>query len=169
MSELISALLQYTRIIRSENPFEKVDLNTEVQHVLSDLEFAIDESGASVEIAKFPDILGNRIQLRQLFQNLIGNGLKYVAPGVKPAIRVEAKIMNKALEISFVDNGIGIKPEHVERIFQPFKRLHKRNEYKGTGIGLALCKKIVEQHNGTISVKSEYGKGSAFVVQLPLT
>lgn len=169
MSDLISALLRYSRVTKSDDPFERLDLNEVIKDVLSDLELAIKDSGAKIEYEKLPVIDGDKFQIQQLFQNLISNSIKYVSAGVEPNIRIQTKkIKNGKIKIIFLDNGIGIKKEYYEKVFQPFKRLHTRDQYKGTGIGLSLCMKIVEKHGGKIYIESEYGKGSRFIIELPV-
>jgi light-regulated signal transduction histidine kinase (bacteriophytochrome) len=133
-----------------------------LQRALINLRGAIEESGALVTHDPLPAVLADEMQLTQLFQNLIGNAIKYQNPGI-PRIHVSAiKDSGKKWTFSVQDNGLGIDPQYFERIFGMFQRLHKREEFAGTGIGLAICKKIVERHGGNISVESQVGQGSTF-------
>jgi chemotaxis family two-component system sensor kinase Cph1 len=127
---------------------------------------AIDSAGASITRGPLPRIEGDAVQIGQLFQNLLANGLKF-SGGSAPVVRVEAQPSGAGWEFSFRDNGIGIAPEHRERIFLLFRRLHGRSEYPGTGLGLAICKRIVERHGGQIWVDSTPGQGSTFRFFLP--
>ncbi len=165
MRQLITDLLAYSRAGRSET-FGPVEVEECVRGSLANLKAALEESHATVEHQPLPEVCGDRTQLTQLFQNLIGNAVKYrgqQVPRVK--IRVEPKPGEWLFAIE--DNGIGIDPKYSERIFQAFQRLHTREEYAGTGIGLAICKKIVESHGGRIWVESEPGRGSTFFFTLP--
>lgn len=169
MSQLIRDLLQYTKILKSKDPFETVKLSTIVDDVLSDLEVVIEESAAEIMVADLPVMQAHPSQMRQLFQNLIGNAIKFVREGVKPMISIQSKkVDDQMFEITVTDNGIGIEDEFKEKIFQPFQRLHRRDEFEGTGIGLSVCQKIVERHGGTLDLESELGKGSQFIIRLPL-
>ncbi len=166
MQQLIDDLLTYSRAGRSEKPFAPVDCNDLLVQVTRALSAAIGESGARVSWEKLPVIKGDRTQLYQLFQNLIGNAIKFRGERV-PEIRIAAVAENAGgWRFTVEDNGIGIPSQHLERIFRIFQRLHTRREYPGTGIGLALCKRIVERHGGRIWVESEPGRGSRFIFQL---
>ncbi len=162
MQRLIQDLLTYSRVgSRGE---ELVDTSSEdaLEQALTNLRVAIDDSGALVTHDPLPTVRADETQLTQLFQNLIGNAIKYQSPGI-PKVHVGAtKNGSRHWLFSVKDNGLGIDPEYFERIFQMFQRLHKREEFEGTGIGLAICKKIVERHGGTISVESQPGQGSTF-------
>jgi PAS domain S-box-containing protein len=161
MGTLIKDLLNYSRLINdSEIPSADVDLNEALQWALDNVQTAIEESGASIHAGPLPTVRGDRVQLAQLFQNLIGNAIKYRGVDL-PDIRVSAVQNAGEWVLSVCDNGLGIDPAYHERIFGVFKRLHG-SEYPGTGIGLALCKRIVERHGGRIWVESEKGKGSTF-------
>jgi signal transduction histidine kinase len=146
-----------------------------VRMVISDLEVRIQERNGRVEAADLPVVFGDRGQLAQLFQNLIGNGLKFQKPGEGPLVKVssEAVILSDgsgagaAWRVTVEDNGIGFDEKYRERIFQIFQRLHGRSEYEGTGIGLAICRKIVERHGGVIAAHSSPGAGAKFVITLP--
>lgn len=168
MQGLINDLLTYSRVTTKAKTFEKVDLAEVCREVLSDLEARIMQSNARVEYKDLPVIEADPLQMRQLFQNLLGNALKFHREGVVPEVRVYTLQKNESLEIIFEDNGIGIADEYQERIFGVFERLHGRNEYEGSGIGLAICKKIVQRHNGIIEIQSQVGKGTKFIVILPL-
>ena len=133
-----------------------------LQQALHNLHSAITDSGAVVTHEPLPRVMADEIQLIQLFQNLVGNAIKYQSPGV-PRIQIAAARNGaKKWVFSVKDNGLGIEPQYFERIFGMFQRLHKREDFAGTGIGLAICKKIIERHGGTISVESQLGQGSTF-------
>lgn len=172
MQVLIHDLLTYSRVTTKAKPFERVDLSAVAHEVLSDLEVRVRETGGGVEIGQLPVIDADPMQMRQLFQNLIGNALKYHRPGVAPKVTVRdetvASLANGFCRICVEDNGIGFDEEYNERIFEVFQRLHGRDEYEGTGVGLAVCRKIVDRHEGRISARSVSGKGAAFTVALPL-
>ena len=166
MHQLISDLLTYSRVGTRGNPLIPVSCSLVVDRVLQDLTVAVSEASAVVTHDALPTVIGDETQLGQLFQNLIGNALKF--RGAKPP-RVDVSAMPNGTEWTFTvsDNGIGIAPEHAERIFLIFQRLHTRAEYPGTGIGLAVAKKIVERHGGRIWVESRPGEGSRFSFTLP--
>jgi len=166
MCRMIDALLNYSRISSQSMEHSVVDLNEAVQEALFMLSAAAEEKEASIEVDPLPSVHAARQLMVQLFQNLIGNALKYCKE--EPSIHVWAEKRGAHVEIFVSDNGIGIAEEHKERIFAPFERLHSRSEYEGTGMGLAICKKIVEGHGGDIGVRSTPGKGSVFSVTLPL-
>lgn len=170
MSQMIEGLLSYSRVSTKAKPSETVDLD-EVLKQLKELELAvlIEEKNVTVEVPQqMPDVNADPVQLRQLLQNLIANGIKYQPKDTSPKITVTARQTdNDMVRVEVTDNGIGIKPEDKEAVFEMFRRLHSRNEYEGTGIGLAVCKKIVERHGGQIGVESEYGKGSTFWFTVP--
>jgi PAS domain S-box-containing protein len=175
MRSLINDLLTFSRVTLKGRPFAKVDLQEVGREVVSDLEVAIQQGGGRVELGPMPTIQADPLQMRQLFQNLIGNGLKFHRPDAPPVVRVSAfEVFNKgeaqpiAYELRFADEGIGFEEIYLERIFQVFQRLHGRNEYDGTGMGLAICRKIVERHSGKITATSEPGKGSTFTITLPV-
>jgi PAS domain S-box-containing protein len=170
MSLLLQSLLAYSRVTTQTKPPVQVDLAKLVTEVVLDLEVPIHETRAQVEVGELPSIQADPGQMRQLFQNLIGNALKYHKDGEPPHVRVYSNsCWNGSCEIFVEDNGIGFEEKHVEKIFAPFQRLHGRSSsYKGSGMGLAICRKITERHNGTISARSSPGKGSTFTVSLPL-
>jgi light-regulated signal transduction histidine kinase (bacteriophytochrome) len=177
MQTLIQALLNYSRVTTKAEPFIPVDLKNVVQEVLIDLEMSIRGTGGDVEVGDLTSLEADPNQMRQLFQNLIGNALKFHRE--KPAVKVYGLPLDQAelkerssgggrYQIFVEDNGIGFDEKYLDRIFVPFQRLHGRGIYEGTGMGLAICRKIVERHGGTITAKSTPGKGSTFIVTLPM-
>jgi PAS domain S-box-containing protein len=169
MQHLIEALLQYSRISTRDHPHRPVKLATILGNVCSDLETRIEQLGAEITFSEMPTVMGDATQLEQLFLNLIGNALKYHKQDSPPRVEITAEFPDEnRVTIHVTDNGIGFKEQYLERIFRPFQRLHARNEYEGTGIGLALCDKIVRRHGGTIIATSKPGVGSVFSVTLPL-
>jgi len=168
MKELIKDLLTYSQLNQQTLSFEKISLNEVLDSVLKDFETTIAAKSATVSIDPLPSISGNFNRIRQLFANLISNALKYVKPDVHPIITVTADTHDDVVSIRVKDNGIGFLPEYKERIFGLFERLHSRNEFPGTGIGLAICKRIVEMHNGSIDAESVPGEYAEFHISLPL-
>jgi PAS domain S-box-containing protein len=167
MQELINDLLTYSRVGSRALELQSVDTGLVVDRVVADLAGAIEDSGGQVSHAELPTIRADAMQIQQLFQNLIANGLKFRRPDVPPEVLVSARRSTGAWTFAVSDNGIGIEPQYLERIFVLFQRLHSRAEYPGTGIGLAICKKIVERHAGTLTVHSEPGQGTTFEFTLP--
>ncbi|MEE3715225.1 PAS domain S-box protein [Tumidithrix elongata RA019] len=169
---LINDLLAFSRVTTKSKPFESVDLAEVLEGVLSDLEVRIEQTGATVEIDRLPVIDADPMQMRQILQNLIGNALKFQQEGVKPLIQVRSQIFQRYgqdwCEIRAIDNGIGFEQKYVDRIFQIFQRLHGRKTFEGTGIGLAICRKIAERHNGTLTAESEPDRGATFIFTLPI-
>lgn len=161
MQTLVKDLLDYSRTGRNIKR-EELDLNLLIENIVHDLDQVITDTGAQIQIEKLPTIHAAESDIRQLFQNLIGNAIKYQGLDSVPAISVKAEAKNEGWVFSVADNGIGIKSSHQERVFQIFQRLHTSEEFEGTGIGLAMCKKIVEQYNGQIWVDSTPGEGSTF-------
>ncbi len=189
MQTLINDLLAFSRIIRSSQPFTKVDLDAITREVLGDLEHRIEKTSARVEVGKLPTIEADPLQMRQLLQNLIGNALKFQAPGAVPMVKIDAQLVtreqireeavfknpppaadpeDKFCVLTVQDNGIGFDEQYLEKIFAVFQRLHGRGEYEGTGVGLAVCRRITDRHGGLITAQSKPGEGSTFVVILPL-
>jgi len=168
MQRLINDLLAYSRVGRKQRAFEPVDCAALLGRVCSDLQVALEESGAEVTHEGLPTLSGDPVQLGQLFQNLVGNAVKFHGQA-PPRVHVSAERREGGWLFSVRDNGIGIEPQYADRIFVIFQRLHGRGEYPGTGIGLAVCKKIVERHGGRIWVESEPGSGSTFRFTLPDT
>jgi light-regulated signal transduction histidine kinase (bacteriophytochrome) len=167
MNELIDGLLSYSRIPAGNQPLQRIDLKSVMSEVIQDLEVRIGETKGRVEVGELPFISADPLQMRELFQNLIGNALKYHRDGVPPVVVVSAERRNDTVEISVSDNGIGFDSKYQDRIFGIFQRLVGKNEFEGTGVGLAICKKIVQKHNGTISARGEPGRGATFTIRLP--
>ena len=168
MQQLIDDLLAYSRLTNPATPFQRVDLNEVVTEVLDDLEYVILEAAAEVAVDDLPVVEAGPTQMRQLMQNLLSNSLKFSRSGTPPRIRIAGRSgPNGQTTISIVDNGIGFDPKYDERVFGIFERLHGRGEYPGTGIGLALCRKIVERHGGTITAEGTEGEGATFTFTLP--
>ncbi|MGE0268674.1 MAG: CHASE domain-containing protein [Candidatus Omnitrophota bacterium] len=162
MQTLIEALLQYSRVGKKDTAFEEVDLNGVMAQVLADLDFSIKETHADIKVDPLPVLTVNRAQMVQLFQNLILNALKFREQDKAPVIAVACQKKTEHWQFSVKDNGIGIDPRFSDKIFVIFQRLHSNKKYPGTGIGLSLCKKIVENYKGRIWIESEPGKGSIF-------
>jgi light-regulated signal transduction histidine kinase (bacteriophytochrome) len=170
MNRLISDLLAYSRINTQERVFENVDCNIALSEALRHLQMAIRESNAVIQYDSLPTVKGMHLMLVQLFQNLVGNAIKFRERQRALVVRIEAVPNDQEgneWKFEVRDNGIGIAPENQERIFGIFHRLHRQQEYPGTGIGLAVCKRIVEQHGGKIWVESQPGTGSAFLFTIP--
>jgi PAS domain S-box-containing protein len=167
MRHLIDDLLTYSRVANEEPRREQVDLRALVDGVLVVLGPAIESAGATVVVGALPTLEAEPTQLRQLLQNLIGNAVKFHRPGVAPTVRVTARRTLGACVVTVADDGIGIPDADQERIFAMFTRLHRSDEYAGTGIGLAICRRIAERHGGRIYVESRVGEGSAFHTLLP--
>lgn len=162
MQRLIQDLLAYSRVGTKGKELLETSSEEALDQALLNLRGAVEESGALVTHDPLPAVLADEMQLTQLFQNLVGNAIKYQNPGV-PLIHVSAARNGETKWVfSVKDNGLGIDPQYFDRIFVMFQRLHKRDEFAGTGIGLAICKKIVERHGGNISVESQPGQGSTF-------
>lgn len=176
MSRLIEDLLTFSRIASQAKKFERVSLQDTLNGVLEDLYVTIESKGAKVDVDPLPAIEADPTQMRQLLQNLIGNAIKFVPPDRKPVIRVNARVFIPEIdlgdaswfELSVIDNGIGFDEQYIDRIFTPFQRLHGKDEYPGTGIGLSICRRIVEHHHGTIKAHSSPNQGATFIVKLPL-
>ena len=167
MQLLLSNLLLYSRINSRESPFTLVNFDKVFKDTIANLDTLLDEKKSIITHSQFPNVLGDEIQLTQLLQNLITNALKFTSPNRRPKIHISAILENKQWIFSVADNGIGIESQYFDKIFIIFKRLHTRTEYVGTGIGLALCKKIVEKHGGRIWLQSEIDKGTTFFFTLP--
>ncbi len=168
MQSLLTGLLEYSRVTTQANPFTRIDLNEIVSEVLSDLEIRIEMVGAEVRSATLPIVKADPVQMRQVFQNLIGNALKFYREQKQPLIEIEAVRDDGKLEIIVKDNGIGFENRYIDKIFAPFQRLHgKESRYAGTGMGLAICKKIIERHGWRITAESVPGEGSKFIIGLP--
>jgi PAS domain S-box-containing protein len=178
MRRLIDDLLTFSRVTTQQRPFARLDLGKLVREVVSDLDVRITQSGATVAVGPLPEIDGDPTQMRQLFQNLIVNGVKFHRPGVPPVVEVRGELLTRPARpgedepvpicrLSVRDNGIGFDEKYRERIFDVFQRLHGREQYEGTGVGLAICRKIAERHGGSITAHSRPGEGATFVVTLP--
>jgi light-regulated signal transduction histidine kinase (bacteriophytochrome) len=167
MQQLINDLLAYSRVGRQGKQFVPVNCNEALDRALGNLKMAIAESDAEITREPLPTVNGDLTLLTQLFQNLVGNALKF--RGEQPLkVHIEASRQGTDWQFSVSDNGIGIAPQDFERIFVIFQRLHGREKYPGTGIGLSMCKKIVERHGGRIWLESKLGKGTSFFFTLPV-
>jgi light-regulated signal transduction histidine kinase (bacteriophytochrome) len=176
MQTLVENLLEYSRVTTEAQPMTEVNLSDVAKGVLADLEDRIEESGGRVTIGTLPPLEADPLQMRQLLQNLIGNALKFRRADTPPIVIVSAGQRENVsgsdgatLHLTVEDNGIGFDQEYADKIFTPFQRLHTRDEYEGTGIGLAICRKIVERHHGTIAAHGTVGRGARFVVTMPMS
>jgi light-regulated signal transduction histidine kinase (bacteriophytochrome) len=169
MRALIGDLLAYSQIKTNAAAFAPTSLAAIVREVVADLETTISDTGGRIEVGTLPAIDADASQMRQLMQNLLSNALKFRRPDVAPVIKVSASISRDGVcTISVTDNGIGFKQEHDEKIFRMFERLHTRTQFQGSGMGLAICRKIVERHSGSIAATSTVGQGTTFTVTLPV-
>jgi signal transduction histidine kinase len=183
MQSLVDNLLEYSYVTKGVAQVEQVELNRTVKNVLEDLELEIQDKKARIVVPTLPTVQGNARQFEQVFQNLIGNALKYSRPGLVPNIEIIYKqvsgrevFSDKPLEvlsreyhfIEILDNGIGFEPVHADRIFKMFTRLHGNNDYEGSGIGLSIVQKVIESHNGFVWATSEPHTGSSFKLVLPI-
>ena len=172
MQTLINDLLEFSRVVTRARPFVTVDPARVIEEVLTDLEVLIESKSAIVEVGQIPQLSADPTQLRQVFQNLIVNALKFQVEGATPYVEIHSSpaILGSApgVRITVTDNGIGFDQQYAERIFAPFQRLHGRGEYGGSGIGLAVVRRIVERHAGTITAQSTPGHGATFTVLLPI-
>ncbi|MCY7358898.1 MAG: histidine kinase, partial [Rudanella sp.] len=179
MRELIKDLIDYSRTNAANWEFESVDLNDLLREVKEDLSELISEKAAIINASHLPTVSVIKFMFRQLFQNLISNSLKYQQPDLSPVVmviyqRVEpdfisSKASDEMHQLSFSDNGIGFDQSYSKRIFQLFQRLHGRSEYSGTGIGLAICHRIMQNHNGTITAEGSLNNGATFIMKWPVT
>ncbi len=181
MQTLIRELLGYSRINTKGLPFQKVDLSDVARNVMTDLDYLIEKTGARIEIGKLPVVEADPIQMQQLLQNLISNSIKFRKEDIPLVIKISStsykpehvdsskSIKPAYYEINFTDNGIGFDENYAERIFQPFQRLHARDKFDGTGMGLTICRKIVERHAGSITATGAPGVGATFIIKLPET
>ncbi|SPJ13849.1 PAS/PAC sensor signal transduction histidine kinase (fragment) [Syntrophobacter sp. SbD2] len=169
MSELLRALLNYSRTGTSKLNFKSVSLTEVAKDAASDLEYMIAQAKGAVEISELPTVDADAALLRQLFQNVIGNSIKYRKESEPPLVKIYGKIADATCQITIEDNGIGFDERYKHKIFKPFERLHgKKTLYSGTGVGLAICKKIVNRHSGEITVTSVPKQGTTFIVTLPM-
>lgn len=169
MRQLVDGFLALSQVSSGGQPYEEIDLNDLVQEVLRDLEARIIESNALIEIGNLGRLGGDRVQIRQLFQNIIANALKYSKPEEQPRVVLKGGLAadQTFYEILVQDNGIGFDPRDAERIFKPLERLHSRRDYEGTGMGLTTCQKIVARHGGEIMARGSLGQGATFIIRLP--
>jgi PAS domain S-box-containing protein len=167
MQVLINDLLMFSRVTTKAQPFSPVDLEHVAHDVARDLEIRTHEAGGRIDIGPLPTIDADAVQMRQLLQNLAGNALKFHRPDVPPLVTIAATVENGICSLTVSDNGIGFEEKYAERIFTMFERLHGRGTYEGTGIGLAICRRIAERHGGNVVAQSRPGEGSTFVVTLP--
>ncbi len=166
MRRLIDDLLTYSRVATKAKPFESTNLNQTVQEVLSDLEIRIEQVKAKIEVGPLPHIDADPSQMHQLILNLLSNALKFHKKDVAPVVWVSAEAKGNYILLSVMDNGIGFEEKYLDRIFTIFQRLHGKQEYEGTGVGLAICRRIAERHGGGITALSAPGKGTQFLVTL---
>jgi light-regulated signal transduction histidine kinase (bacteriophytochrome) len=148
--------------------FKEISLDQVLQDVAHDLEILIEENNATVQIGSLPVIQADESMIRQLFENLVNNAIKYARDGVNPVIKVSSRQTAKTIDVFVEDNGIGFDPKYLPQMFTLFQRLHSSEKYKGTGLGLAICQKIVALHNGSITATSKPGEGSIFRVSFPV-
>ncbi|GAB3327195.1 hypothetical protein GCM10027299_27450 [Larkinella ripae] len=183
MSSLIQDLLMYSRITTQPHELKPVTLSNVIAEAISDLDPLIQETGAAIEVDSLPIVTGDSVELGQLFQNLLSNSLKFRRPDVPAVVTIRCLLMARAdlpasvlpghptatrfYRIAVADNGIGFDPKNAERIFQMFQRLHTQNEYAGTGIGLAICQRVIENHGGAITAIGKPGQGAVFEVYFP--
>jgi signal transduction histidine kinase len=181
LQSLIIDLLAFSRISTKTQPTEQVDIGAILNQVLTDLELQIEQTNATVNVCDTPLIYADPVQMHQLFLNLISNSLKFHDPDTSPVVEVSGALKTNQIlsendgeanttlyEIRVTDNGIGFNEKYLDRIFQPFQRLHQRDDYEGTGMGLAICRKIVERHGGNITAHSKPGQGATFIVEIPV-
>jgi PAS domain S-box-containing protein len=168
MQQLINDLLRLSRVTTKARPFGPVDLHGVAVGVLSDLEEHISRTGAEVQLGDLPRVQADAVQMRQLLQNLLTNALKFHRRGVRPRVKIGATIEDGHAVVTVADNGIGFDEKYADRIFRPFQRLHGRGQYEGSGMGLSICKKILERHGGRITARSRPGEGATFFVQMSL-
>jgi signal transduction histidine kinase len=168
MQRLIEDLLVFSRVAMQTRAFEPVELGEVTREVLEDLDDLVRRSGAIVHVGSLPTVVADGPQMRQLVQNLLSNALKFRRADVTPEVRIDATVADGTVQLTVVDNGIGFDPQYSRRIFRVFERLNGRGAYPGTGIGLALCRKIVERHGGTMRAESSPGQGAMFTVTMPV-
>ncbi len=179
MRRLIDDLLSFSRVTTQQREFTRIDFTKLVQEVVADLDERLLQTQGTVEVGPLPDLEADPSQMRQLFQNLIANAVKFHRPGVPPVVEIRGEIVTHPpatsegepipmARVIVKDNGIGLDEKYLDRIFEVFQRLHGKHKYEGTGVGLAICRKIVERHSGTITAQSREGEGATFIVLLPL-
>ena len=167
MQQLINDLLTYSRVGMHAHAFAEIDVAVLAQQVVSDLESRLQETGGRVEVGPVPPFEADPTQIRMLLQNLVGNSLKFHRPGVPPLVTITGSARVGTVVLTITDNGIGFDEKYKDRVFRIFQRLHARQDYEGTGLGLAVCEKIVHRHGGTIDVTSRPDCGTVFTVELP--
>jgi len=166
LEKLIEDILKYSRIDQIDDELEVLDLNQIIEEQATNLSFLIESKNGKLSHENLPNIKGNNVYVRLLFQNLIENGIKY-NESEKPEVSIKYRSERNSERIIIADNGLGIDKSYFDVIFQPFKRLHSNKEYEGSGLGLSICKRIVEKHNGQIELDSEPGKGTRFIIDFP--
>ena len=168
MQELINDLLNYSKVTAETRPVETIDINSVIKESLFNLESRVFETKGTVNVENIPDFAADPVQMLHLFQNLIGNSLKYHQENIPPEINIYSRSSEEGeLQILIEDNGIGFEEKYSEKIFKPFERLHVKGDYEGTGMGLAICKNIVDRHHGTIEIKSAPNEGTTFMLNFP--
>jgi light-regulated signal transduction histidine kinase (bacteriophytochrome) len=167
MRTLIQDLLTYSRVQGGAAELSRVDLNDIVKGVVADLEVRLEQSGGRIKVGDLPALQADPLQMRQVFQNLIGNALKFRKSDVAPVVQISSAVVGDTYEISVKDNGIGFEQQYADKVFGVFQRLHGRSDFEGTGIGLAIVRKVLEKHGGSIRVESSVGQGSQFYLTLP--
>jgi signal transduction histidine kinase len=167
MQSLINDLLKFSRQTSANEDFVVIPLGTLIQDVVTDLEVEIERTSAQIHLEQMPEIFGIPSQMRQLFQNLLSNALKFRKKDEPPVIQIFSEPWAHSNRIVIQDNGIGFDPRYAEEIFMVFKRLHSYHEFEGSGVGLSICKKIADKHNGVIKAESKIGEGSKFIIELP--
>jgi signal transduction histidine kinase len=168
MQSLINDLLKFSRQTTADEDFVAIPLNQLLQDVIADLEIEIEKSSAQIHLDGLPEIWGIPSQIRQLFQNLLSNAIKFRKKSENPAIRIFTEPWNGLNRVIIQDNGIGFDPKYAEEIFMVFKRLHSYHEFEGSGVGLSICKKIIDRHSGFIKAESKIGEGSKFIIEFPV-
>jgi signal transduction histidine kinase len=168
MQSLINDLLKFSRQTTADEDFVAIPLNQLLQDVIADLEIEIEKSAAQIHLDGLPEIWGIPSQIRQLFQNLLSNAIKFRKKSENPAIRIFTEPWNGLNRVIIQDNGIGFDPKYAEEIFMVFKRLHSYHEFEGSGVGLSICKKIIDRHSGFIKAESKIGEGSKFIIEFPV-
>jgi light-regulated signal transduction histidine kinase (bacteriophytochrome) len=168
MQGLIQDLLQFSRVTTNPRPFVSVDLGQVAAEVLEDLSLEIESAGTAVSVGELPSLRADPLQMRQLVLNLVSNAIKFRREQTSSEVSIHAEVAGDVVTLTVADNGIGFEPQYSTRIFKVFERLHGRTEYPGTGIGLALCQKIVARHGGEIVAEGRLGEGATFTVTLPV-
>ncbi len=168
MERAIDDLLLYSKVDAKKETFVKVDLKKLIKEIIDDYEVTIKQKDAKIVVEDLPEIFAAPSEMRQLFQNLISNALKFNKPNIPSIIRISSKLEENKNKISIKDNGIGFDEKYTAKIFEVFQRLHSKDQYEGSGIGLSICKKIVEKHQGKITVESKPNEGATFSISLPI-